>query len=85
MEHTWSSSWTRDGLDLKTRSIVTLSILIALRAYSEFKRHVRSLLNNGVSTEEIRELIIHSSVYCGYPAALSAINVANVLVSEYAD
>ncbi|GAA4100235.1 carboxymuconolactone decarboxylase family protein [Zhongshania borealis] len=85
MEHAWGGVWTRDGLDRKTRSIVTVSMLIALQAHGELKGHVRGALNNGVSPEEIREIIMHAAAYCGYPAALSAMRVAREVVDSYGD
>ena len=65
MEHAWGGVWTREGLDRKTRSIVTVSMLIALQAHGELKGHVLGALNNGLSTEEIREIIMHAAAYCG--------------------
>ena len=56
MEHVWGGVWTRDGLDRRTRSIVTVSMLIALQAHGELKGHVRGALNNGVTPEEVREI-----------------------------
>ncbi|MEX1665189.1 carboxymuconolactone decarboxylase family protein [Zhongshania arctica] len=85
MEHAWGGVWTRDGLDRKTRSIVTVSMLIALQAHGELKGHIRGALNNGVSPEEIREIIMHAAAYCGYPAALSAMRVAREVVDTYYD
>ena len=85
MEHAWGGVVTRDGLDRKTRSIVTVSLLIALQAHGELKGHVRGALNNGVSPEEIREIIMHAAAYCGYPAALSAMRVAREVVDSYGD
>ena len=83
MEHVWGGVWARDGLDRKTRSIVTVSMLIALQAHGELKGHVRGALNNGVSAEEIREIIMHSAAYCGYPQALSAMRVAREVVDQF--
>jgi 4-carboxymuconolactone decarboxylase len=82
MEHAWGGVWTREGLDRKTRSIVTVSMLIALQAHGELKGHVRGALNNGVSPEEIREIIMHAAAYCGYPAALSAMRVAREVIDN---
>ena len=82
MEHVWGGVWTRDGLDRKTRSIVTVSMLIALQAHGELKGHLRGALNNGLTPEDIREIIMHSAAYCGYPAALSAMRVARELLDE---
>jgi 4-carboxymuconolactone decarboxylase len=67
-------------LDRKTRSIATVSMLIALQAHGELKGHVRAALNNGVSPEEIREIIMHASAYCGYTATLSAMRVATEVI-----
>lgn len=85
MEHAWGGVWSRDGLDRKTRSIITVSMLIALQAHGELKGHVRGALNNGVSPEEIREIIMHAAVYCGYPAALSAMRVAREVIDTCGD
>ena len=83
MEHVWGGVWNRDGLDRKTRSIVTVSMLVALQAHGELKGHVRGALQNGVSQEELREIIMHAAAYCGYPAALSAMRVAREVVDTY--
>jgi 4-carboxymuconolactone decarboxylase len=68
----WGDVWAREGLDRRTRSVITLSVLIALRAEHEIGMHVKGALRNGLTPEEIRELIIHASVYAGVPAANSA-------------
>lgn len=83
MEHVWGAAWARDGLDKQTRSMITVAMLIALRAHGELKGHVRGALNNGVSPEQIREIIMHSAGYCGYPQALSAMRVAREVVEEF--
>ena len=83
MENAWGSVWTREGLDRKTRSIVTVSMLIALGAHGALKGHVRGALTNGVSQDEIREIIMHSAVYCGYPAALAAMKVAREVIDAH--
>ena len=82
MEHAWGAVWSRDGLELKIRSMITVSMLVALRAHQELKGHVRGALNNGVTTDELREIIMHSAAYCGYPAALSAMRVAREVIEE---
>jgi 4-carboxymuconolactone decarboxylase len=64
--------WAREGLELKTRSLVTLGMLIALGRTQEIKGHVRGALNNGASPQEIEEVLLHSTVYCGFPLALDA-------------
>lgn len=83
MEHVWGGVWTRDELDRRTRSIVTVSMLIALQAHGELKGHVRGALNNGVTPEEVREIIMHAAAYCGYPQALSAMRVAREVIDQY--
>ena len=68
----WGAVWPREGLDLRTRSLVTLGMLIALGRTQEIKGHVRGALNNGANRREIREVLYHSSVYCGFPLAVDA-------------
>ncbi len=74
--HAWGNTWQRDGIDLKTRSIVTVSMLVALGRMHELKIHVRGALNNGVSKAEFQEIFLHASVYCGFPAAVDAFRSA---------
>ncbi len=71
-QHAWGSVWTRDGLPLKTRSLITLAALTALKCPQELKGHVRGALNNGCTMEEIRETLLHCAVYAGVPAAVDA-------------
>ncbi|BBY19188.1 carboxymuconolactone decarboxylase family protein [Mycolicibacterium litorale] len=68
--------WTREGLSRRDRSLVTMGILIALRATDEFKAHVTIGLNNGLTEDEIAEAIYHASGYAGFPSANSALNAA---------
>ncbi|MGB0733043.1 MAG: carboxymuconolactone decarboxylase family protein [Pontibacterium sp.] len=75
-EHCWGSTWQRDGLARDTRSLVTIALLIPQGATTELKGHVRGALNNGCTPEEIREVILHSAVYCGAPAAQNALRAA---------
>jgi 4-carboxymuconolactone decarboxylase len=72
----WGEVWTRDGLDRKTRSCVTLAVLTALRADNEIPLHVRAALNNGLTPDEIREVIMHTAIYAGIPAGNSAFAIA---------
>tara|TARA_B110000467_G_C18325216_1_gene488438 strand:- start:118 stop:510 length:393 start_codon:yes stop_codon:yes gene_type:complete len=83
MENAWGSTWSRDDLDKKTRSLVTLSMLIALKAPNELKGHVRGALRNGVSKEEIRAVIMHATVYCGFPAAIEAMRAAKEVIDSW--
>ena len=72
----WGEAWTRPGLDRKTRSCITLAILTALRAENEIPMHVRAAIRNGLTPEEILEVLIHTAVYAGVPAANSAVKLA---------
>ena len=80
----WGTVWNRDGLDLKTRSMITLSMLTALGRSHEIKGHVRGAINNGVTTEEIREVLLHATVYCGVPLAIDAFRAAQEVLAELA-
>ncbi len=82
-EHAWGGVWTREGLDRKTRSLITLSALTALKCPQELKGHVRGALNNGCSVEEIRETLLHCAVYAGVPAAIDAFRAAQEIIDEY--
>lgn len=75
-KHAWGNTWQRPGLDLRTRSIVTVAMLVGLGKMHELKIHVRGALNNGVTPEELQEIFLHASVYCGFPAALDAFRTA---------
>ena len=80
INHAWGNTWQRDGLSLKTRSIVTVSMLVALGRMHELKIHVRGALNNGVTKEELQEIFMHASVYCGFPAAVDAFRSASEVI-----
>jgi 4-carboxymuconolactone decarboxylase len=75
-EHAWGGVWTREGLPLKTRSLITLAALTALKCPQELKGHIRGALNNGCTMEEIRETLLHCAVYAGVPAAVDAFRAA---------
>ena len=79
----WGRIWSRPGLDKHQRSLITLAMMIALNREQEFKMHVKAALNNGVSTDELKELILQASIYCGFPAALDAFRNAEQTVREY--
>ena len=74
-EHVWDAVWNRPGLDRRSRSLLNLGMLIALRAHGDLKGHVRGALRNGLTRTEIVEAVIHASAYCGAPAGLSAMAV----------
>jgi 4-carboxymuconolactone decarboxylase len=74
--HAWGSTWQRDGIDRKTRSLVTIAMLTALKTPTELKGHIRGALNNGASVAEIKEVLLHSVLYCGAPATQEAFRAA---------
>ena len=75
-------AWTRPGLDRKTRSLMNLAMLTALNRSPEVKLHVRGAINNGVTVDEIKEALLHATVYCGIPAGLDAFKAANEVLKE---
>ena len=82
-EMCWGYAWTRPGLDKRTRSIVNLAMLTALSKPNELKLHVRGALTNGLPVDEIKEILLHATVYCGIPAGLEAFKAAHeVLKAE---
>lgn len=81
-EHAWGSTWQRGGLDDKTRSLVTIAMLIALKTPTELKGHIRGAMNNGASVNEIKEVLLHSILYCGAPATQEAFRTALAVFAE---
>lgn len=81
-EWCWGYAWGRSGLDKKTRSMLNLAMLTALNRPAEIKLHVKGALNNGVTADEIKEILLHATVYCGIPAGLDAFKVANGVLEE---
>ncbi|CAN5730788.1 carboxymuconolactone decarboxylase family protein [soil metagenome] len=78
----WGTVWCRDGVDLKTRSLITLSMLTAMGRAHEIRGHVRGAVNNGASMKEIQEVLLHASVYCGMPLAIDAFRSAHEVLIE---
>ena len=76
-EWCWGYAWTRPGLERKTRSMLNLAMLTALGKPAELKLHVKGALANGVSVDEIKEILLHATVYCGIPAGLDAFKAAH--------
>lgn len=74
--YAWGEVWSRPGLSRHTRSLLTLAMTVALNREDEFRLHLRAALNNGVTLKEIQEVLIHSAIYCGVPAANHAFKVA---------
>ena len=80
--YAWGEIWSRPGLDRRTRSCITLMALLALGRLEELELHVRAALRNGLSADEIKEVILHGAIYCGAPAANSAFAVAQRVLAE---
>jgi 4-carboxymuconolactone decarboxylase len=80
--YAWGAVWSRPGIDRRMRSAITLTALVSLRAENELGMHVRAALTNGLTPDEIREVILHTAVYAGVPAANSAFAVAKQVLSE---
>ncbi|HEY6758030.1 MAG TPA: 4-carboxymuconolactone decarboxylase [Baekduia sp.] len=78
----WGSVWTREGLGRRERSMITLAVLTTLRAEDELAMHVRAALRNGLTAEEIREVILHTAIYAGVPQANTAIAIAQRVLQE---
>jgi 4-carboxymuconolactone decarboxylase len=80
--YAWGSVWTRDGLDRRTRSAITLAVLTALGRENEIAMHVRAARTNGLTPDEISEVLLHTAVYAGVPAANAAFAIAQRVVDE---
>lgn len=80
--YAWGDIWSRPGLDQHTRSMITIAMLIALNREAELKMHLRAAFNNGVTRDELKELIMHSSLYCGLPAANATMHLAQQVFDE---
>jgi 4-carboxymuconolactone decarboxylase len=80
--YAWGEIWSRPGLPRHTRSLLTLSMMIALNRGDELRMHVRAAINNEVTREEIQEVILQSAIYCGVPAANTAFHIAQEVFAE---
>ena len=80
--YAWGEIWSRPGLDRKTRSEITLAVLVALGREEELAMHVRAALRLGVTPDEIKEVLLHTAVYCGVPAANGAFKIAQRVLDE---
>ena len=79
----WGEVWVREGLSRQTRSLVTIATLAALKASTELKGHVRGALRNGCTVEEIQEVLLHSTMYCGMPSGIEAFRAAKEVIEEW--
>ena len=80
--YAWGAVWSRPGLDRRTRSCITLALLVAVRAEHELAMHVRAALRNGLTADEIGEVLLHSAVYAGVPAANRALAIAAEVLAD---
>jgi 3-oxoadipate enol-lactonase/4-carboxymuconolactone decarboxylase len=80
--YAWGEIWSRPGLDRKTRSCITLTALVALNHHEELAMHVRAALRNGVTVDELKEVLLQAAVYCGVPAANRAFAIADRVLRE---
>jgi 4-carboxymuconolactone decarboxylase len=80
--YAWGEIWTRPGLDRRTRSCITVAMMVALNRNEELDLHIRGALRNGVSVDELKEILLQTAIYCGVPAANSAFRVAARILAE---
>jgi 4-carboxymuconolactone decarboxylase len=80
--YAWGEIWTRPGLPLHTRSLLTIGLMVALNRGDELRMHLRAAANNGVTVAEIREVLLHCAVYCGVPAANAAFHAAKEVLGQ---
>ena len=80
--YAWGEIWTRPGLPRATRSLLVIAILVALNRGEELRLHLRASMNNGVTREEIKEVLLQCAIYCGVPAANSAFHIAQSVFAE---
>ncbi len=81
-EYAWGTIWTRPGLDRRSRSMITLTALVARGHHVELAAHIRAALRNGLSRDEIKEVLLQTAIYCGVPAANSAFRIAQTVFDE---
>jgi 4-carboxymuconolactone decarboxylase len=80
--YAWGEIWTRPGMPRHTRSLITIAMLVALNRQEELRLHLRAAANNGVTQDEIREVLLQSAIYCGVPAANTAFHIAEAVFAE---
>ena len=81
-EYCWGEVWNRPGLDRRTRSLLNLALLTALNRPHELKLHVKGAIRNGVTKDEIREVFLHTAIYCGVPAAIDSFRTAREVFND---
>lgn len=82
VEYGWGQIWSRPGLPLKTRSFLSMAFLAALGKHDEFRTHVRGAVNNGATREEISEVLLQASLYCGMPVGLECFRMAKQVLDD---
>ena len=82
-EYCWGACWTREGLTKKERSMLNLAMLTALNRPHELKMHVKGALRNGLTKDQIREVLIQTAIYCGVPAAVDSFRNAKEAIKEF--
>jgi 4-carboxymuconolactone decarboxylase len=80
--YAWGEIWTRPGLSRHSRSLLTIGLIVALNRNDELRLHLRAAASNGVTAEEIREVLLHCAIYCGVPAANSAFQIAKEVLND---
>lgn len=80
--YAWGEVWSREGLPRATRSMITIAMLVALNREDELRMHFRAAVKNGVTPEEIKEVLMHCAIYCGLPAANAAFKIARDVVAQ---
>jgi 4-carboxymuconolactone decarboxylase len=80
--YAWGATWSRPQLDRRTRSAITLTALVCLRAENELALHIRAALTNGLTVDEIREVLLHCAIYAGVPAVNSAMAIATRVLGD---
>jgi len=80
--YAWGEIWTRPGVPRKTRSLITIAMMVALNRGDELRMHLRAAANNGVTRKEIQEVLLQTAIYCGVPAANSAFHAAEEVFAE---
>ena len=80
--YAWGEIWTRPGLDRRTRSCITIAMLVALNRNDELALHIRAARTNGVTVDELKEILLQTAIYCGVPAANTAFGVAATVLAE---
>jgi 4-carboxymuconolactone decarboxylase len=83
-EYAWGTIWTRPGLDRRSRSIITLTALIARGHHDELAMHLRAAVRNGLTSDEIKEVLLQSAIYCGVPDANTAFRIAQTVLHNTA-